>query len=172
MTPLAIGSLGLQGAGLAAGVVSSFFGARAQKSRLAFEAEIAEINAGLAELSAQNELLSGQREEQKVRARTRAVKAGQRVAMAANGIDIAGSPTAQNILNTADILGEIDAQTVQANAVRSAWGYRTQATNTLNEATAARATAAGISPGGAAFSTLLSGAGQVASSWYSMNKAG
>lgn len=165
-------ALGLQAAGAAMGIVSSFFGAKSQKSALNYQAEIAEINAGLAELSAQNEILAGQREEQKARLRTGAIKAGQRVAMAANGIDMAGSPTAQNILNTTDILGEIDAQTIQANALRSAWGYRTQATNLTNEATMARGTASGISPGMAAASSLLTGAGQVAGSWYSLNKAG
>lgn len=154
------------------GIVSSYYSAKSQKSSLRYQAEIAEINAGLAELSAQNELLAGQREEQKLRMRTGSIKAGQRVAMAANGIDIANSPTAQNILNSTDILGEIDAQTIQANALRSAWGYRTQATNLTNEATMARSTASGISPGMAAASSLLTGAGQVAGSWYLLNKAG
>lgn len=154
------------------GVISSYYGAKSQKSTLRYQAEIAEINAGLAELSAQNEILAGQREEQKARLRTGGIKAGQRVAMAANGIDMANSPTAQNILNSTDILGEIDAQTIQANALRSAWGYRTQATNLENEAAMGRATASGISPGTAALSSMLTGAGQVASSWYSLNKVG
>lgn len=165
-------SLALQASGALMGIVSSYYSAKSQKSSLRYQAEIAEINAGLAELSAQNELLAGQREEQKLRMRTGAIKAGQRVAMAANGIDIANSPTAQNILNSTDILGEIDAQTIQANAVRSAWGYRTQASNLTSEAAAGRATASGISPGMSALSSMLTGAGQVASSWYSLNKVG
>lgn len=165
-------SLALQASGALMGVISSYYGAKSQKSTLRYQAEIAEINAGLAELSAQNEILAGQREEQKARLRTGGIKAGQRVAMAANGIDMANSPTAQNILNSTDILGEIDAQTIQANALRSAWGYRTQATNLENEAAMGRATASGISPGTAALSSMLTGAGQVASSWYSLNKAG
>lgn len=165
-------SLALQASGALMGIVSSYYSAKSQKSALRHQAEIAEINAGLAELAAQNETLAGQREEQKLRLRTGGIKAGQRVAMAANGIDIANSPTAQNILNSTDILGEIDAQTIQANAVRSAWGYRTQASNLTSEAAMARATASGISPGMSALSSMLTGAGQVASSWYSLNKAG
>ena len=56
--------------------------------------------------------------------------------------------------------------------MRSAWGYRTQGMNYQNRATMDRGTASGISPGLTAFGSLLSNSGQVASSWYSMNKAG
>jgi hypothetical protein len=66
----------------------------------------------------------------------------------------------------------VDANTIAANAVQSAWGYRTQAVNYKNDALMSRATASGISPGLNAASTLLGEAGQVASTWYGMNKAG
>ena len=64
----------------------------------------------------------------------------------------------------------IDANTLEANAVRTAWGMRTQATNYQNEALAARATAGAINPGMSAVSSLLGSAGSVASSWYQYSK--
>ena len=62
--------------------------------------------------------------------------------------------------------------TLTANAVRSAWGYRTQAVNFENEALTKRATAGAISPFGSAAGSLLGSAATVAGSWYSLNKVG
>ena len=49
-------------ASLGSGVVGSYYGAKAQKSHLNFQASIADINARIAELGAQQELLRGQQE--------------------------------------------------------------------------------------------------------------
>jgi hypothetical protein len=38
------------------------------------------------------------------------------------------------VLTSTDVMGQIDKNTIAANAVRSAWGYRTQATSFQNEA--------------------------------------
>jgi hypothetical protein len=151
--------------------VSSYYGAKSQKEQLRFQATMSDLNAKTAELGAQAELAKGQREEQAVRLKTGQLKSRQLVAMAANGIDLS-SDTAQNILNTTDVMGEIDAQTVAENAIRQAWGYRTQGVNAQNEALFARATSRGISPGMAAASSLLGDAGQVAGNWYTMKKLG
>ena len=70
-----------------------------------------------------------------------------------------------------DIMKEIDRNTVEANAVRSAWGYRTQAVNSQNDALIKRATADTISPFGSATTSLMGSAGNVATSWYQLNKA-
>lgn len=169
---LAMVAVGLQASGMVSGGISAYYGAKSQKSSLRFQAEMGEINARMADLSAKQALQQGEREEQKVRMATGQVKAGQRVAMAANGIDMAASPTAQAQLTTTDVLGEIDAMTVQENAIRSAWGYRTQASNSRVESTVKRGAASGINPGMAAATSLLGSSGQVAGSWYQMNKEG
>lgn len=168
---LAITAVALQGAGMVSGAITAYGSSKAQRSSLQFQAEMGEINARMSELSAKQALLAGERDEQKVRMATGQVKAGQRVALAANGIDMT-SPTAQAQLATTDVLGEIDAITVQENAIRSAWGYRTQAVNARTEAAVARGAADGINPGAAAATSLLGGAGQVAGSWYQMNRVG
>ena len=130
-----------------------------------------ELNAELAEKAAQVELANGQRQVQGVRLKAAQLKSAQRVSMAANGIDL-GSDTAVNILTTTDYMSEVDANTAEANSVRSAFGYRTQAVNVSNNANSARASAGGINPFASASGTLLSGAGQVAGSWYSLKKSG
>jgi hypothetical protein len=71
-----------------------------------------------------------------------------------------------------DIMKEIDANTLTANAARSAWGYRAQAVNFQNEALTQRATAKAIRPGMSAMSSLLGSAASVAGSWYDLNKSG
>lgn len=168
---LAVTSVALQAAGMVSGGVNAYYSAKSQKSALGFQAEMGEINARMADLSARQAMAAGEREEQKVRMAAGQVKAEQRVAIAANGIDLT-SPTAQAQLTTTDVLGEIDALTVQENAIRSAWGYRTQGVNARAETMVARGAAAGIRPGAVAAGSLLGSAGQVAGSWYQMNKTG
>ncbi len=164
-------SLAMMGAGAVSGAIGSYYGAKSQKSSLKFQADMAEFNARQAEKSAQSALVAGQRQEQGVRLRTAQVKSASRVAMAANGLDLS-SDTAQNILNTTDYMGEVDALTVEQNALQSAWGYRMQGVGQEISAGIMRGTAAGISPGTAATTSLIQSGGQVASSWYFMNKSG
>lgn len=164
-------ALALQGAGAAASTVGSYYAAQSQKNSLGAQADIADINARTSESAAQSALYQGQAQEISARLKTGQLKSSQRTSMAANGIDL-GSGTATNILTSTDTMGEIDANTIAANAVRSAFGYRTQATNFQNEALMKRATAGAISPISPAISSLLTGAGQVAASWYAMSKAG
>lgn len=168
---LAIASVALMAAGAGSSAVGSYYGAKSQKSNLQFQADIAEVNARIADLGARSEMLRGEREVQSSRLKTAQLKSSQRASLAANGVDL-GEGSAVNILSTTDLMGELDADTIAANAVRSAWGYKTQASNARSEAIVGRGTAAGINPAGSAVTSLLGGSGQVASSWYSMNKAG
>lgn len=168
-TPAA--ALVMQGAGAGSQALGAYFGAQSQKTQLAGQADIADINARMLEGSAQQTLLTGQREEQKAMLATAQLKGRERAALAANGVDL-GAGSAANVLTSTDTLGEIDANTINANAVRSAWGYRVQATNQTNQAAQDRAAANAINPNAAAMGSLLTSAGQVASSWYQFNKGG
>jgi hypothetical protein len=161
----------MQGAGAASSAVGAYYGAQSQKASLELQASLSDINARMSESAAQQTLLTGQREAQKSRIATANLKGSQRASMAANGIDL-GEGTANQILTSTDVLGEIDANTLQANAVRNAWGYRTQGVNQSNQALMSRAAAGAISPGMAATSSLLGSAGSVASNWYQYNKVG
>ena len=168
---LPMASLGMQAAGAAMGTVGSYYSAQNTKSNLQTQANLADANAQIAELGAQSALAQGAKEEQRRRLQTTALKKSQRVALAANGVDL-GQGSAAELLTSTDLMGDIDANTIKANAVRSAWGYRTQATNYQNQAIMNRASAGSISPVGGAVSSLLGSAGSVGQSWYQFNQAG
>lgn len=161
----------MQIGGALTGAIGSYYTAKGNQTTLRYQAEIADSNARIAELGAQSELMRGQREEQRTRLGTAQLKSRQRASIAANGIDL-GSDSAVNVLTTTDVMGEIDADTVAANAVRSAWGYRMNGVNLKNETLMKRASASGINPRSEAFNTLLGSAGHVAASWYSLSNAG
>lgn len=151
--------------------IGAFGAAQGMKSRLEAEAAIAQINQASAENAARTALMVGQREEQRARLATSQIKGRQQTALAANGVDL-GEGSAARVLASTDVLGEIDANTLAANAVRAAWGYRTQAVNYGNEARLRSASAGAINPLMSAAGSLLTSAGQVAGQWYSMNRGG
>jgi len=200
---LATASLIGQIGGGVTSAVGSYFSAATQKATLKGQAAIADanariadanasavrttadVNARIAELGAQSALLQGQQQVGALTLKAGQLKSRQRASLAANGIDL-GVGNAAEIQASTDIMSEIDRNTIEANAVRSAWGYRTQAVNFQNEALMAqsngwayrtdaenkRATAGGINPLGSATGSLLGSAASVAGSWYSLNKSG
>jgi hypothetical protein len=151
------------------GAIGSYYQAQAMQNNIRFQADMAKINSKISETNAQAVLLSGQRAQQNVRMRTSKIKAAQTVGMAANGVDL-GSRSAVNVRTTTDVMGEIDAQTVEANAIRAAFGYRTQSVNDMNTARLSDAVADGISPLGSATGSLIGNAGKVAEGWYRYSK--
>ena len=162
-TPMAV--VGMQGAGAASSMVGTYYGAKSTKSALGFQADMAAIDATTAERSAQAAQAAGQHQEQQSQLNTANLKAAQQVGFAANGIDL-GEGSALHTLTSTDVMGSIDQNTIHANAIRQAWGYRTTATNYENDAIAKRSAAGAISPTAVAGTTALTGATQVASSWY------
>lgn len=182
---LAQAALFSQIGGTATSAVGSYFGASTQKANARgsaamadANARIATVNADIAELGAQSALNQGQQQIGALTLKAGQLKSSQRTALAANGVDL-GEGNAAEIQASGDIMKEIDVNTLTANAIRSAWGYRTQGLNAqaqassyTNQANAARATGSAISPIGAAGTSLLGGAGSVATSWYQLNKSG
>lgn len=151
--------------------IGSYYSTSLQKINLKHQAAMAEINARIAETGAQSALYQGQQQAGALTLRAGQVKSSQRAAMAANGVDL-GEGNAAEVQASTDILKEIDANTINANAVRNAWGLRLQGANYQNEATMASASAGAINPGMSAATTLLGSAGSVAQSWYNMSKVG
>lgn len=164
-------SLGAQGVGGAMEAVGSYYGALSQKSALNYQAALAELNAQQSEKSAQQELYRGNEAVAQSTLRAGQVKSSQRAAMAANGVDL-GVGSSVEILTSTDMAKDQDKNTIEANAIRSAWGYRVQATNQKNQAAIDRTSARSISPVSSAASSLLGSATSMASSYYNLNKAG
>lgn len=164
-------SMPMMAFGLATGTVGAFYSAKAQKINLDLQANLADINARMAESTAQSALLQGKSEVAALTLRAGKLKGSQRVALAKGGADL-GTGSAAEVAASTEIMKEIDKNTIDANAVRAAWGYRTQATNFENEALIKRASSKAISPIQAAATTLMEGAGSVAQKWYTMKKLG
>ena len=164
-------SLDFQGAGGIMAAFGAFAGAQGQQTSLRNQADIAGINATTAERTAQSALYAGQQQAQRSMLATANLKGQQQASFAANGVDL-GEGSANRTLTSTDVLGQVDANTIAANAVRSAWGYRAQASNFQNEALQKRASADSISPWMAGASSLMNSAGSVASNWYQLDKAG
>ena len=198
-TQLAGVSLASSIGGAVSGGIGGYFGAATQKANLRGQAAVADANARIAdtniriadtnarilELGAQSALHQGQREAGRLTLQAGQLKSRQRVSMAANGIDL-GSANAQEIFASTDLMKEVDVSTIEANAMRSAWGYRNEAMNTKvqainagtqsanfrSQALASRAASSAFSPLGSTATSLLGGAGNVASSWYQFQKEG
>lgn len=164
-------SLAMQGIGAIGSAVGAYQQAKSARSQLRYQAAMAEINSRLAESSAQQALQQGQQQIAATTMKYGAMKSSQRAAMAANGIDL-GVGNAAEVQASTDILKEIDKSTIEQNAIRTAFGYRTQGANFQNQALMGRASASSLSAASAGFSTLLGGATKVAGSWYMLGKAG
>ncbi len=170
-TTAAIVSTGAQVAGTAISASGSYHSAKVQKTSLQTQSKMAEINARIAEMGAQSAMEQGKHQVAALTHQAGQLKGRQRTTLAANGVDLSVGNAAEIHAST-DIMKTIDSGNLKMNALRTAFGYRTQGMNAMNESRMATANAAGISPGGAAASTLLGGASQVASSWYGMSQAG
>lgn len=147
-------ALPMMAASAASSAVGSYYSAQGQQSQLRLQAD-------MDERQAQAVLEAGERDVQRSRLQTAQLKGTQRASIAANGIDL-GEGSAARVLTSTDLLGEVDAQTIHANAIRNAWGYRT-------DATLKRASASSINPLMSAATSLIGGSGRVAESWYRLS---
>ncbi len=144
-------SLGLSAAGTGLSAVGAYNQARTGKA-------VAEANAQNAELQAQDALRRGEKDAQEIQRRAASFKSSQRVSLAAKGLDL-GYGTAADLQDQTDFFSQQDVATARTNARKEAWNLRAQRNNYQMEAAASR-------PWMSSGSTLLAGAGQVASRWY------
>jgi hypothetical protein len=98
-----------------------------------------EYNASVEDALAQDALTRGQLDEQKLRAQIRGTIGRQRAGFAGQGVDV-GVGSAVDAQADAGYLGELDAQTVRANAAREAFGHTVNATNFRNAGQVAQTT--------------------------------
>lgn len=154
-----------------ASTIGSYLSAKSNKAMLNAQANIADINARMAENTAQSVLNQGKQQVAQSTMQYGAFKSRQKAALAANGVDL-GVGNAAEIQASTDIMKEIDANTLHANAVRSAWGARTQSSQYQIDAMTRRTQADGMNPFASGSTTLLTGASQVAPTWYKLYKMG
>lgn len=134
-------------AGMGAKAIGAYNSAQAQKSSYRTNAMLAGEQAGQA-------ITAGQTREESSLLRTAQTYGEQRASMAANGVDL-GQGSATDVLATTKFIGDRDAAAIQDNALREAWGYKTQSAID-------NSAAAGINPAGAAGLSLLGSASTTA----------
>jgi len=156
----------LMGASVAVSAYGAHEQAQAQRHLANYNARIADNNATLAEYEAQDATRRGDEEAAAIRRNADMLKGSQRASMAAKGLDLAEG-TAAELQDQTEFFALTDMATAKNNAARQAWGYRSQGLNYSNEAGKQRAISDSINPMMAAGTTLLTGAGAVASKWYS-----
>lgn len=164
-------TMGLQAVGGVASAVAAYDQAAMLRGNLEFQADIAEINAGIAEDRAENALELGQDQVADLTLQTGQLQGHQRAAMAANGI-VLGEGSSGDIMRSTEFMKSRDVLRIQEQAIYNAWGYGTQVGNYRSQAAMQRVSAAGTNPMMAAGSSLLGSAGRVAGTWYNMKYRG
>jgi len=167
---LAYISIGASAIGTGMSVIGAHQQAKAEKSRLAYQAAIARNNKTLAQYKAQDAIQRGKDAKQEHRQKVVQLKGKQRAAIAASGFDVNEDDALDILADTAEI-GELDALTIENNAAREAWGYQGEGANAGNQAALYDAQASNINPLMTAGSELFSGVGSVAEKW-SIHKRG
>lgn len=125
--------------------------------------KIAEYNAKVAETQALDARARGGYEANQKRREVASVLGQQQTQMAANGIETS-SGSALNLASDTAWAGEMDAKTIEVNALRAAYGYEQEAVGTRLQGKAAMKNARG-----AAYGSLLSGASKAGSMYSQFN---
>ena len=145
--------LGFASAGQATSeLVHGYTQSNAQKRMAEAEKLNFDFNRDVAKLQAKDAVSRGKRQAHLIRKMGRQMIGSQRVALAAQGVEL-DSGTALALQEQTNTMASIDAITIKANAYREAWGYKVQAMNYGNQG--AQAIAAGNYR---SFDTLMTGA--------------
>lgn len=165
-------------AGMVTGAIGAFYAAKDQQYQaragalsLEFQQNMAALNSRQAELDAFHILEAGAREKGLRTLRYGQIKSSARASQAARGVQ-AGVGSAAEIEASIDLAREMDSLAMDINTVRAAGRARRAAVDQQNRAallgvSAAnlRGTAGAINPLLSGVTSLLGGAGQVASRW-------
>jgi hypothetical protein len=186
MSTQQVGQFGLisQVAGFASSAVAGYFQAKqlqiqqqSQASTYDYQSKMSAINARLSEAQAQQIMRAGERQTMVSTMRAGQQMASYRTTLAARG-GTAGDGSAQEVMATAMIMKDIDKMTINSNTVRAAESERMKKVGLQNQAALLGVSSSNlsmsadtISPFSAVTTSLLGGAGQVASSWYNMNRS-
>lgn len=164
-------------AATALAAVTSAYGSyqqgKANQAMYNYQAQVAQNNQTIANQYANYETQKGQVLEQQKRIETGEREGAIRAAVGASGLRIdSGSPL--RLQEDTARLGELDAQTIRANANAAAYGYKVQGMNFAAQASLDETAASNASRFGAlgAFSSIIGGASQFGSQWATFKQAG
>lgn len=162
---------GLAGAGVSA--LGSLFGGQSQAAMFQYQSAIAQLNANIAGSNAEYASNAGATQAAETGMQTRAQIGSTRAIQGASNIAV-GSGSAPAVVSSERQIGDINVANVVNNAARVAYGYTVQQQadtiqSKLDLAGASNSVTAGTI---GAVSSLLSGAGSVASKWIQMGQSG
>lgn len=120
--------LAASGAQAAAGVASSYAQARAQRAEGRYLKQTAEDDAAMRELQAKDAERQGGREAALKGKATQAMLSTQRVIAGKQGSS--SDQSALDVMGDTAMFGQMDRETIDNNAWRSAWGLRAEAAQT------------------------------------------
>jgi len=140
--------------------------AAAKAAEYEYQAKVDDNNRKVALWKAQDAQDRGAKEEASLRIKVAALKGRQKSALAASGV-VLGDGSALDILGDTAALGELDALTIRSNAEREAYEQNVTASNLAANAGMKRMGAENAIIAGKinARTSLLSGAGSIASKW-------
>lgn len=166
-TALAIAGTVATVAGAGVSYMSSQASASAASKQAEYNAQVAKNNQAIADQAAKDAVTKAQVSQQTKADQTNALLGRQKVALAANGVEV-NTGSAVDLQSDTKAAGTLDELTIQNNAAREAAGYTNQSTNyattaAADEAASADALSSGNLKGEA---SLLSASSQVASQWY------
>ncbi|HUW16348.1 MAG TPA: hypothetical protein VMW94_04660 [Actinomycetes bacterium] len=181
---LGAAGIGLQAAGAVSSAIGAFYSvkanqyqAKSQASALEFQQQLSWINARAAEKDAQRTLLAGQREAGRVGQQYAQLKAATLTRQAAAGIQT-GVGSAGEIAASIEVAKQADQLAITRNSVHEANASRTGRVNALNRGRMAgvsagnlRSSAGAMNPALSGATSLVGGAGRVASSWYRYDRS-
>lgn len=151
---------------------------KSQALTMDFQKSMSEINARQAEFMAQQIVDVGGKEISMLKMRAGKIKSASKASMAARGLKLGVGSTAE-VVATTDLVAEMDALTIYANAIKSSEAARTQSINYMNQAMMQgvsaenlRSTGASISPLGSVMTSLTQSSNTLATSWFLKNKVG
>lgn len=124
---------------------------KAIKAQAKYQQQMAETNAKMAELQGSEALRRGEKEAQQIKKQGQRVIGAQRVALAAQGINLDEGTALELQQDTAQQAAR-DAVTTRNNAYREAWGYKVEA---LNQTTQGKFI--GASAKSQSYNTLMTG---------------
>ena len=158
--------LGLSVGGVVAQSIAAYQQGLGNELAYGAQSDVLRTNAGLKEYQARHALARGARTQNNIWQKGASLKSDQIASMAARGLDITqGSPL--SILSDTEFFTNANAAEAGDQAANEAWALRVQASGDEANADLMSARAHAERPGRDAGTTLLTGLGKVAASWYS-----
>ena len=170
---MAVASMAATAGGAITSAIGSNFAGQASGQSYQYQAQIAQINSQVAKQNAAYATEVGEVDAQQSGMQTRAQIGQTKAIQGSSGLDVNTGSGAAVRTSEAEI-GVENQNIIRANAAKQAYGYEVNAAQFTNQASLDIASGANAVTAGniGAFSSILGGAGSVASKWSQASTAG